>query len=76
MLLDIFQDRCLKVLGIIEEAFHRLKNILGHIKQLLTFFASLCLDTTDTGSNTALRYNLKESYLTCGLCVDTTTELT
>ena len=46
------------------------------IEQLLTLLTGLGLDTTDTGSDTALRDNLEEAYLTCGLGVDTTTELT
>ena len=75
MFLDILLNHTLKILCIIEERFHRTKHVFCLVKQFLALFARLSLNTTDTRCNRTLGNNLKETYLTCCLGMDTTAEL-
>ena len=64
VLVDIFPDDALQVLGIVEERLHGLQQVLGLVKQFLTLLARLGLNTTNAGSNAGLADNLEEANAT------------
>src|SRR5574344_154459 len=75
MLIDVFLNDTLQILGIVEQSADGLNGVLQVIEQFFTFLSSLCLNTAYTCSNTAFRDNLEHTDSAGALCMDTTTEL-
>ena len=75
MLVNVFSDNTLEILGVVEQALQGYDGILQAVDSLLASLASQSLDTADAGCYAALRDNLEETDLTSALGMNTTTEL-
>ena len=75
VLIDVFLNGALQILGIIEQRPDGLDGIFQIVQQFLTFLTCLGFDTTDACCHTGLRDNLEHTDMTSAVGMNTTAEL-